>query len=82
MFICTECGTVVSIENMNVTYEQHPYGMGVANEEVASCPNCGEISLVPAIKCCRCDTYIERQEAKIDDNINYICKTCYSDLYD
>ena len=82
MLICTECSAVFSKDETRIFHEKYPYGMGYVTEEIHCCPRCNSSDIEQAIKCNRCDSYISKDEYKLDDNLNYICENCYAELYD
>ncbi len=79
MFKCNECG--FEFEEPRVVYETHgldtpPY------ERWYLCPNCGESSFeeIEMVECSHCGEPIEKECARIDDNLQYFCDVCYEDL--
>ena len=70
MYICENCGEV--FEEYNTIVERHPYGMGYASEEWASCPYCGDTDIVEAEECENCGEYF----AHLTDGL---CDECYKE---
>lgn len=77
MLICNECGEL--FEKPSVIKETHgletpPY------EEWFVCPHCEETNISNAVECSHCGEWISELDARLGDNLQPLCDTCYEDL--
>ena len=73
MYICQECGAV--FEEPKIFLEQHPYGLGYAEERWVVCPRCSNADFDDAEMCDGCGEYF----AELEEGL---CEECYAELED
>jgi hypothetical protein len=79
MYRCKECGFV-----FEEPYEyEETHGLDTPPYEKWSvCPRCKEsgIEEIEEVECSRCGELIEKECARISDDLQYFCDICYEDL--
>ena len=89
MYICLNCGAVM--EDYKIIKDPRPFGLGVAYEEYADCPECHESDIVPAVECEHCGKYIPeyshtgKKQTFCDDCVyeedeEVECKRCFGEF--
>ena len=74
MFICDNCGA--TFEDYKIIKDPRPYGIGVAYEEYACCPQCKETEISEAKECSHCGRVFAKDE--LEDGL---CDVCHGDMY-
>jgi len=71
-YICLDCGSVLTADELVTKYERHPYGDGVASESFQVC-RCGSDAWTEAAQCEDCGIWLAEDE--IDDGLCPCCRT-------
>lgn len=79
MYICNECGR--KFEELKVITEHFPYGESSAPYDWYVCPYCEDTDVSEMEECSRCGRHISKDEAIIDDTLQFLCEYCYEDLF-
>lgn len=72
-YICLDCGSVLTADELVTKYERHPYGDGVASESFQVC-RCGSDAWTEAALCENCGVWFEDVE-----NDEGLCPACRKD---
>lgn len=80
MYKCNDCG--YEFEEPKEVVET--YGFNTPPyKRLYLCPHCNEndIKEIIEVECSRCGRCITKDEAEIDDSLQYLCNECYDDIF-